>query len=378
MGSSPLAKILFDQTGSSRENVKVPKDDAVRDRLKELEELAPGRLSVKELAPTIEPLARQTVPAPVKQTPQAAKLVRVDLSRNSYWRWSYSAIKNSFNEHEYEAKSGGGDEPWRATNINDIDSELPLQSQPSGADYGTWFHKLMELIDFAHPDLSKHIGEVFDRRPYANADRQIHISGVSAAIETPLDQISEGFALRKLSVGDRLDEVDFLVELGAKGNTPSLAELATIVAEDDSHPFVDYFSNIAKIAETRSYQGLLKGSLDGLYRIKGVQKDKFVIVDFKTNKLRTYDYESMKHEMMLHDYPLQALIYTVALHRFLKTRLSDYEPSIHLAGSAYLFIRGMVGQDTPQINGVRAGVFSWSYSPTIVEQVNQWFAGHSK
>ena len=375
MGSSPLAKILFDETGSSRENVKVPKDDSVRDKLRELETLAPGLLTVKELAPTIESLARHTVPRPAEQPPQVAKLSRVELSRSSYWRWSYSAVKNSFNEHDYEAKSGGGDEPWRAASTDEIDPALILQSQPAGADYGTWFHKLMESIDFAHPDLSKHIGEIFDRRPYVNADRQVHISGVSAAIDTPLDQISQGFSLRTLSPSDRLDELDFLVGLGATDNAPRLIELAAMVAADDSHPFAEYFSNIAKAAEARSYQGLLKGSLDGLYRVRGEQVDKFVIVDFKTNRLRNYDYESMKQEMMLHDYPLQALIYTVALHRFLKTRLSSYQPSLHLAGSAYLFIRGMVGVDTPQIDGVRAGVFSWSYSPSIVERANQWFAG---
>ena len=42
-------------------------------------------------------------------------------------------------------------------------------------------------------------------------------------------------------------------------------------------------------------------------------------------------------------YPLQALLYTVALHRYLRWRLPGYDPDAHLAGVLYLFLRGMIG-----------------------------------
>ena len=50
-------------------------------------------------------------------------------------------------------------------------------------------------------------------------------------------------------------------------------------------------------------------------------------------------------------YPLQALLYTVALHRYLRWRLPDYDPDRHLAGVLYLFLRGMAGPDTPRVDG---------------------------
>ena len=43
-------------------------------------------------------------------------------------------------------------------------------------------------------------------------------------------------------------------------------------------------------------------------------------------------------------YPLQALLYTVALHRYLRWRLPGYDPERHLAGVLYLFLRGMTGR----------------------------------
>ena len=45
--------------------------------------------------------------------------------------------------------------------------------------------------------------------------------------------------------------------------------------------------------------------------------------------------------MILHHYPLQAHLYLVALHRFLKWRLPNYSPDKHLGGYAYVFLRGV-------------------------------------
>ena len=47
------------------------------------------------------------------------------------------------------------------------------------------------------------------------------------------------------------------------------------------------------------------------------------------------------------NYALQALLYQVALHRYLEWRLPGYRPSAHLGGSMYLFVRGMTGPETP-------------------------------
>lgn len=45
--------------------------------------------------------------------------------------------------------------------------------------------------------------------------------------------------------------------------------------------------------------------------------------------------------MVHHHYPLQAHLYLVALHRFLRWRLPDYTPERHLGGYVYVFLRGL-------------------------------------
>ena len=50
-------------------------------------------------------------------------------------------------------------------------------------------------------------------------------------------------------------------------------------------------------------------------------------------------------------YGLQALLYTVALHRYLRWRLPDHDPGRDIAGVLYLFVRGMTGAATPVLDG---------------------------
>lgn len=74
-----------------------------------------------------------------------------------------------------------------------------------------------------------------------------------------------------------------------------------------------------------------------------------------------------------HDYPLQALLYSVALHRYLRWRKSDYRPETHLGGIAYLFLRGMAGPGGRP--GEPSGVFGWAVPPTLVVSLSDLLDG---
>jgi exodeoxyribonuclease V beta subunit len=65
-------------------------------------------------------------------------------------------------------------------------------------------------------------------------------------------------------------------------------------------------------------------------------------------------------------YPLQAMLYLVALHRYLRWRLAGYDPATNLAGVLYLFVRGMSGLDTPVVDGGPCGVFAWPAPTRLV------------
>jgi exodeoxyribonuclease V beta subunit len=74
--------------------------------------------------------------------------------------------------------------------------------------------------------------------------------------------------------------------------------------------------------------------------------------------------------MTEHLYSLQALLYLIVTHRYLSRRVADYNPAKHLAGAAYLFVRGMIGETTPETDGMRYGVASVTLEPELLEQLN--------
>ena len=85
----------------------------------------------------------------------------------------------------------------------------------------------------------------------------------------------------------------------------------------------------------------LKGEIDLVYQ-HGTQ---FFIVDYKSNYLGSdfdsYNPSALYDAMTTHSYWLQASIYQVALHRYLKLRLPNYDINTHLGAVEYAFLRGM-------------------------------------
>lgn len=124
-------------------------------------------------------------------------------------------------------------------------------------------------------------------------------------------------------------------------------------------------------------RGYLTGSIDAVLRIGG-DRPRYLVVDYKTNWLGEVDQRPLRvsayaparlpEAMMRAHYPLQALLYAVALHRYLRWRQPGYRPEDHLGGVLYLFLRGMAGPQTPREDGVPCGVFSWRPpAPMIME-----------
>lgn len=55
----------------------------------------------------------------------------------------------------------------------------------------------------------------------------------------------------------------------------------------------------------------------------------------------------MAAAMQAHRYDLQYQLYTLALHRYLRHRIADYNYDRHFGGVIYLFLRG-VDKEHPQ------------------------------
>lgn len=165
----------------------------------------------------------------------------------------------------------------------------------------------------------------------------------------------------------------------------TLAQLSPLLRRhlDPSDPLARYPDVLqAPGLSSQRLRGYLTGSLDAVLRIpeSGEPGARFLVVDYKTNWLgeigptgpaplttRHYSPPALADAMIAAHYPLQALLYSVALHRFLRWRQPGYRPDQHLGGVLYLFLRGMCGPDTP----AGCGVFSWRPPAALITDLSK-------
>jgi exodeoxyribonuclease V beta subunit len=210
-------------------------------------------------------------------------------------------------------------------------------------------------------------------------------------METPLGPLGDGRWLRHVPSADRLAELEFELPLAGgdepRGADATLSTLADLLRQHLSppDPLADYADLLdAPTLRHQRLRGYLTGSIDAVLRLRDHAGDaRYLVVDYKTNWLGEvgpsgpepltawhYRPSALVAEMERAHYPLQALLYAVALHRFLRWRQPSYDPSRHLGGVAYLFVRGMCGASTPVVDGQPCGVFSWLPPADLVEDVS--------
>ncbi len=153
-------------------------------------------------------------------------------------------------------------------------------------------------------------------------------------------------------------------------------------------PLHDWAAGLADGEIPVSLDGHLTGSIDLVLRVRDdAGAARYVVVDYKTNRLgergrppRPDDYhpDRLAVAMTEHHYPLQALLYSVALHRYLRWRVPGYDPATSLGGSAYLFLRGMTGAQVATDGGEPHGVFAWRTPPELVTELSDLLDGRAR
>ncbi|HUD41675.1 MAG TPA: UvrD-helicase domain-containing protein [Dokdonella sp.] len=114
--------------------------------------------------------------------------------------------------------------------------------------------------------------------------------------------------------------------------------------------------------------GMLTGFVDLVFEAGG----RYHVLDYKTNwlggGLAAYRGAALEAAMHAHHYDLQALLYTVALHRYLRQRLRGYAPERQLGESWYLFVRA-AGLDGA------SGIWRRRWPPGLIAALDAAFAG---
>ncbi len=435
---SGLAHLLFSRTDGrldanfADEQVALPPDEEAAEALAPLVARSGGTMAVGVHG---QPPTRTVWTGPVRPAGGGRLSIAPppqDLDRSRH-RWSFSAVTQQFEEERGDpydpslSDGGAGDEgrgeehpdgdppgtpeeapaitphiPTPIPTLFDTLADPPWATLPAGASFGNLVHGVLEGVDFAdhHLDgaLEREIDSVLaelpvDLTPVGDTDagpeagRRRLVDGLRAALETPLGPLVPGTRLRDVGPGDRLNELSFELLLGEGGHRATVTDIGRLAldhlgADDPLRPWAE---GLATGTFHVDLAGHLTGSIDLVLRTAG-PAPRFVVADYKTNRLTPrgqafrpdhYARGPMAEAMAEHHYPLQALLYSVVLHRYLRWRLAGYHPATHLGGAAYLFVRGMAGAGVTVEDGHPHGVFSWAIPPELVVELSDRLDGRS-
>ncbi len=261
---------------------------------------------------------------------------------------------------------GGQDEPLPVAD----DEDMAFDPRFAGARFGVALHDALEHSGFA----AWQDWRPGDDAPVAQAEvitRALRQEGYAD------DEIDDGLALATALVGHTLTVV--LPEGRRLCDVPEHERRAEIEFQFAVQPTrVDALLQLLHahgiVRERQGFglrqrlEGLMTGLIDLTYTVDG----RWYVLDYKSNRLPRYDAASLQDAMAHGEYDLQALIYTLALHRWLRFRLADgYDYARDFGGIRYLFCRGLdaARDDSPGIHAQR-------FHPDLVHALDALF-GHA-
>ena len=358
-GANPLANWLL-QGGELRDRQDLPL------QLLDPEQLPPPGYRWKPPAPEG---ALQGGPLPTHK-------LDTSWGRSSYSSWTHSG--SSLPPEALEEGRDTSDDETEGTPLEQASGDRwarqgPLASFPRGTGPGEALHRILERLDYrlspADPDAQAVIAAELDRAGLDVALAEPLSEGLEQLRLTPFGGPLRDFRLAQLPLAERLNEMNFDLPL-AVADEPGDRNSPRVRADGLARCFRQHPGGLFGASYARRLAGLefasrgfLTGSIDLVFR----QGERWWVLDWKSNWLGErdaagaplacgpahYGVEPMAELMAASHYPLQAHLYLVALHRYLRWRLPGYDPEQHLGGYAYVLLRGVPGA-IPEAEGIAA------------------------
>lgn len=263
--------------------------------------------------------------------PPAAIACRV-LDRD-WWVYSFSQL----------AREDAGADPRGAEDETEPSPSLPY-SRFSGTRFGNSLHAALENVDMRKwldwstpmPPTGEFdaLADALREHGYASeADLDEGVPLLTTLIAETLNvRLPEGARLADLPDASRLNEMEFHLAMAPTRLSAMLDLLHRHGIIVDRQGF----------GLRQRIEGLLTGRIDLVYEFDG----RYYVVDYKSNQLRDYGHASIATAVRDSEYDLQYVLYTLALHRWLRFRIGDgYNMQQHLGGVRYLFSRGLDRND---------------------------------
>lgn len=255
----------------------------------------------------------------------------------------------------------------------DVSSSIVKQALKSyqfqfmkGPDAGNLLHDILELVDFESANINDVLVSLnvttINNKEINNAELTLWIERILSSPFSGLDN----FSLLELKTEQTLKESEFYFPI-YKANSQALLTIVNTYRQQLCRHF-SIAQPKAFAIENHTLQGAMHGFIDLIFEWEG----KFYVADYKSNYLgdNILDYQAsnLAEDILKHQYDIQYLIYSLALHRYLTGFLPDYQYELHFGGVYYLYLRGMGDPNNKQ-----TGFFYDKIDGQIIWQLDKLF-----
>ncbi|HWS41028.1 MAG TPA: UvrD-helicase domain-containing protein [Arenimonas sp.] len=252
-----------------------------------------------------------------------------------------------------------------SSHVENSHAELLKLELVRGADFGNAIHSIFE-----NRDLSKSLLEQTDLIKHFLAQNNVRIhdgrkddwlanalsARLQTVLDTPLSDLQDAPRLSDLKPSDLRAEMEFHYSL----DTVSLQAMRKVCVRHGEAELVP--------DNPRTLNGLMNGKIDLTFQHNG----RYHVLDYKGNylgnQLSDYVGNALLVNMDHSHYRFQALLYTLAVDRYLSQRIIGYERSKQLGDCYYLFIRA-VGL------GNGAGIWHHRFSDAMLNDLQEILSG---
>ncbi len=276
-------------------------------------------------------VSRRWQPSPVALSALQSGVISREL-RDDWRVTSYSAL------HQHRQTPPVDQAAWLNADAPEAAGQavsflLTPHTFPRGSRPGTFLHSLFEKLDFTQPPDSVWLESALQRGGYQSHWLPVIEQWMMTILQAPLG--TQGLTLSQIEPINKRAEMAFFLPI---------RRVLTALELDAVMRRYDKLSRRCPQLDFQQVEGMLKGFIDLTFCWQG----KYYIADYKSNWLgedtSAYTPAAMEEAMCCHRYDLQYQLYCLALHRYLRQRLNDYDYQRHFGGVIYLFLRGVDGQ----------------------------------
>lgn len=330
-----------------------------------------------------EHIAIQTLPSPNGQQYQAPRSTALPQSallpqRQNHQRWwtaSFSSLTRGLEAgtpHE-EALLDADMDAHISAEFSSPTIASDWQKFPAGARYGTLLHDLLQYQaeqawplahagangqDLAWQQLLQRKADWLQLPIDAQALLQPWLQTIVStplplqAADAPTQSLGSPLVLQAVPANALWAEMEFNLPVGQLSSQELDAQIQRHVLQGLERPAL----------QNNVLQGMLSGFMDLVLQHDG----RYWVLDYKSNLLADYQAPHLSAAILAKRYEVQYVLYTLALHRLLQSRLPNYHYEQHMGGAVYLFLRGV---DTPS-----AGVHCLRPPWALIDLLDQRFS----